>query len=190
MKMKNYLRLVQRHPFVADDMTRIFGNDPRERVRTEVEYIAFRPFETLDLNAKSTPLHKFTNTGVDEHYEHVTYCLVYHVEDESAGEHQMYAVFNSFSIEGQIESIMRMFEGHAEYATKQMVWERVIKRVTRGTHATSVQRNTFEVYLFPQHYRFRPIDCRPAPCADRAHMAYLTDGPFPPIIPRTLSFSS
>ena len=190
MKWKKFLELQAQHPFLGNDLNwRGVLRNHKEFVRTKVGFIAFRPFDKLDLAAKaasSGTLLKSNYVHVKiECYQAVEYQLSFHVEGEADGTRLRYVTTDvgDGSIQAHIDDVIRWFEGCEVFRGKQLIWERVVKRTVSGSSHVGLTNMSLEIYLFPRFYRFKPIPRTPLPPADPATVAYLTGAPMPPIIP-------
>ncbi len=163
--------------------------DLKEFVQTKVSFIAFRPFEKLDLSEKysssSVPLESRYVHVEMERYKAVEYQLIFHVEGQCDGTRLRYVSddVGDGSIQAHIDDITKWFEGCEVFHGKHLIWERVVKRTVSGSSHTGLTEMSLEIYPFPQFYRFRPIPRKLSPPKDPARIAYLTGAPMPPIIP-------
>ncbi|HEU0080501.1 MAG TPA: hypothetical protein VFQ72_00535 [Candidatus Paceibacterota bacterium] len=196
MKWKKFCELQAQYPFLAHDLNwRGVLRDTKEFVRTKVGFIAFRPFEKLDLSASSssrgTPLKSDYVHVKMECYTAVEYQLSFHVEGEGDGTRMRYVTtdIGDGSIQAHIDDVTRWFEGCEVFRGKQLVWERVVKRTVSGSSYAGLTDMSLEIYPFPRFYRFKPMPRTPLPPSDHSHVAYVTGAPMPPIIPGTLSFA-
>ncbi len=196
MKWKKFLELQAQHPFLGHDLNwRGVLRGYKEFVRTKVSFIAFRPFDKLDLTAKTassgTPLKSYNVHVKMECYKAVEYQLNFHVEGEDNVTRLRYVTtdIGDGSIQAHIDDVIRWFEGCEDFRDKQLIWERVVKRTVSGSSHVGLTDMSLEIYLFPRFYRFRPVPRTPLPPPDPAHVAYVTEVPMTPIIPRTLSFA-
>ncbi len=193
MKWSKFLELQKNHPFIAHDLSwRGEPQDNKEFVRKKVGYIAFRPFGSLDLTAKetssSTPL-KSNHPGVDMgYYRAVEYQISFHVEGEADSTCLRYVTTDvgDGSIQAHIDDVTDWFESCDDFQGKQLVWERVVRRTVCGSSHTGLTSMSLEIFLFPRHYRFKPVKWEPIPAPNRATIAYLNGDALGPIVPGTL----
>lgn len=190
MKWKKFRELQAQYPFLAHDLNwRGVLRDTKEFVRTKVGFIAFRPFEKLDLSAKhsssSTPLKSDYVHVKMECYRAVEYQLSFHVEGEGDGTRLRYVTtdIGDGSIQAHIDDVTRWFEGCEVFRGKQLIWERIVKRTVSGSSHAGLTDMSLEIYLFPRFYRFKPMPRTPLPPPDPAYMAYINGEPMPPIVP-------
>lgn len=196
MKWKKFREIQAQYPFLSHDLNwRGVLRDTKEFVRTKVGFIAFRPFEKLDLFAKQsssgTPLKSNYVHVKMECYKAVEYQLSFHVEGEDNSARLRYVTtdIGDGSIQAHIDDVTRWFEGCEVFRGKQLVWERVVKRTVRGSSHAGLTDMSLEIYLFPRFYRFKPMTRTPLPSVNPATIAYMNGAPMPPIIPRTLGFA-
>lgn len=190
MKWKKFLALQAQHPFLGHDLNwRGVLKDPREFVRTKVGFIAFRPFDKLNLAAKaasSSTLLKSNNVHrTMECYQAIEYQLRFHVEGEADRTRLRYVTTDvgNGSIQAHIDDVTRWFEGCEVFRGRQLIWERIVKRTLSGSSHFGLTDMSLEIYLFPRFYRFRSIPQERLPQPDEAAMAYARGGEMPPIIP-------
>lgn len=196
MKWKKFCELQAQYPFLVDDLSwrGVLLGETKEFVRTKVSFIAFRPFEKPDLSAKysssGTPLKSNYVHVKMECYKSVEYQLSFHVEGEDDGTRLRYVAtdIGDGSIQAHIDDVTRWFESCEDFHSKQLVWERIVKRTLSGSSHTGLTNMSLEIYLFPQFYRFRPMPRTLFHPTDPAHVAYVNGDLLPPIIPGTLSF--
>lgn len=184
MKWKKFCELQAKYEFLGHDLNqREDLRNMKEFVRTKVNYIAFRPFESLDLSTGSSS----GTSGASA----VEYQLVFHVEGEydNARLRDVTAHIGDGSIQAHIDDVMVWFEANEDFRGKQLVWERVVRRTVRGSSNTGLTSMSLEIYLFPRFYRFRPIPRKPLRRASASTIAYLSGEPLPPIIPGTTRFA-
>lgn len=169
MKWKKFLELQARNPSLLHDLqwrVVLAGREIREFVRTKVGFIAYRPFEKLDLNTKPpmdiTRLDRTYACVPAESYVGVEYDLIFHYEGEAPGSCGRIVTSNSMdvgdgSIQAHIDSITRWFESNIKaFQGKRIVWERVIKRTVSGGIYTGLASMNLEIYLFPPAYSPMP----------------------------------
>lgn len=195
MKWNKFHKLATQYPFLAHDLVwrGSAPSDIKQFVREKVGFIAFRPFEALDLSSKSTssstPLKSQYRHTQMESYQVVEYQLNYHVDaDGTDGCGRLGYVTPSLgdgSIQAHIDDTMEWLEECDVFKGKQLVWERVVKRTTRGSSHSGLTSMNLEVYLFPRGYRFRSLPCAAPLPVDPAYAAYVRGEPMPPIIPQT-----
>lgn len=190
MKWKKFLELQTQHPYLEKDLYGMGGPQKRkEFVRTKVGFIAFRPFEKLDMSARytssGTPLKSNYVHVKMECYEATDYRIVCHVEGEEDGTRLRYVTtdIGDGSVQAHIDDLTKWFEGCEVFRGKQLVWERVIKKTVSGSSHVGLSIMNLEIYLFPRFYRFKPIPRERFLPADPATVAYMTGATMPPIIP-------
>ncbi len=190
MKWNKFQDELKKHPFLAHDLTwRGVGRFTKEFVRTKVGYIAFRPFETLNMSAVGSsigiPLKSKYIHAKEECYHNVDYQISFHIEGENDGSRLRYVTDDEgkIGIQAHIDDIQQWFDNCFGFIDKQLVWERVIKRTTRGSSRAGLTEMNLEIYLFPKFYRFKPMPRVPLPPPDPAYTAYLRHEKMPPIIP-------
>ena len=196
MKWNKFQELQAQYPFLVHDLSwRGVMHGTKQFIRTKVGFIAFRPFEKLDLSAKYsssfTPLkskHVHIEMGC---YKAVEYQLSFHVEGEDDGTRLRYVTtdIGDGSIQDHIDDVTKWFEGCEVFRGKQLIWERVVKRTVSGSSHAGLTEMNLEIYLFPRFYRFKPIPMPPTRPVDKAAIAYMNGTPLPPIIPGTLDFA-
>lgn len=181
MKWNKFLGLQRQHPFLAQDLNwRGVLPNMKEFVRTKVNYIAFRPFESLDLY--TGPSSGTSGTSA------VEYQLVFHVEGEY--DNARLRDVTTDSIQAHIDMVMLLFETCEDFRGKQLIWERIVKRTVRGSVNTGLLTGMdLEIYLFPRFYRFRPMPKPPSRPVSQSVIAYMTGGQIPPILPGTTEFA-
>lgn len=178
MKWEKFLKLINKHPFIEQDLRHKKNISPttKEFVKKKVGFIAFRPFESLDLSSRSS-------SGASA----VEYQLAFRVE----GEYDKVRLrdVGTNSIQFHIDLIMLWAETCEDFLGKQLIWERIVKRTVRGSVNTGLLTGMdLEIYLFPRFYRFRPMPRPPSRRADPSIIAYMNGEPLPPIIPGTVRF--
>lgn len=192
MKWKNFRDLSARYPYLAHDIKwriTLAASDVKQFVRTKVDYIAFRPFSTLDLSSKdtrhSTPLTHDDNGVSMESYVVIEYQLFFHAEGEDDIPRSRYlsSDIGDGSIQAHIDDVSKWFERCGEYRDLQLIWDRVVKRVVRGSSYTGLTSMSLEIYPFPRHYRFRAMPWRVA--RGSWSPVCTNDSEFAPIIPGT-----
>ena len=197
MKWNKFQEKLQKYPFLEQDLIwRSPSRFTKEFVRTKVGYIAFRLFETLDMSAVGssigTPLESKYIHAKEECYHNVDYQISFHIEGEDDGARLRYVTDDEgkIGIQAHIDDIQQWFDSCFGFKDKQLVWERVIKRTTRGSSRAGLTEMNLEIYMFPQFYRFKPRPRVPLPLPDPAYLAYLRNEPMPPIIPNMAEFTS
>lgn len=165
MKYGKFLDLVARYPFISHDLMwrGVLCNpkEVKEFVRRKVGFIAFRPFEKLDLSAR----HLSSGTPLVSNYAHVRmecykateYQLSFHVEGEPGGSRGRFVStdVDDGSIQAHIDDVTRWFESCEAFRGKRLIWERAIKRMVSGSSHVGLTEMDLEIYLFPPGYRFR-----------------------------------
>jgi hypothetical protein len=194
MKWEKFRKLQAQHPHLAYDLNwRGVLRDEKEFVKKRIGFIAFRPFEALDLSAKyvssSTPLKTNFIYVKMECYQAIEYQISFHVEGEDEGTRLRHVATDKGdgSIQAHIDDLTAWFEGCEEFRGKQLVWERVVKRTVSGSGHTGVSNMNLEIYPFPRHYRFKPMSTKALRPANPSTLAYMAGTPMPTIIPGTLS---
>jgi hypothetical protein len=202
MKWNKFMALQSQYPFLANDLSwRGVLRDTKEFVRKKIGYIAFRPFETLDLTSKATSSitvlkSAFRYTQM-ESYTSVEYQISFHVEGE--GKHEggsgvdrlryVTSEVGDGSIQAHIDDVTAWFTSCEAFNGKQLIWERVVKRTVSGSSHVGLSNMNLEIYVFPRFYRFRSLPRTLPPPPSRARLAYLRGEPMPPLIPGTLRFT-
>lgn len=184
MKWKKFCELQAKYEFLGCDLNwRGDLRNMKEFVRKKVNYIAFRPFESLDLSTGPS----IGTSGTSA----VEYQLVFHIEGEYDNARLRYvtAHIGDGSIQAHIDDVMVCFEADENFRDKQLVWERVVRRTVSGSSNTGLTSMSLEIYLFPRFYRFRPIQRKPLRRANASYIAYINGDPLPPIIPGTTRFA-
>jgi hypothetical protein len=194
MKWKKFLGLLAEYPFLDRDLVwRNTADDLKKFVCTKVGYIAFRPFEKLDLSAKyaekSSPLPTKYQYVRMSSYEVTQYEISFHIEGEADGTRYRHVDGDrgDGSIQAHIDQLMEWFQNCEAFDGKQLIWERIIKRTVKGSSYAGITEMNLEIYLFPRAYRFRQILHQPLRPANPSTVAYVTGASMPPIIPGTLS---
>lgn len=193
MKWKKFQELVKRHPFVASEVSLLGVRLDNKEFIELVSFIAFRPFTSLDLEARSTFK---VESIVPEHalfaisrYEMVEYSVC--VEIDGKPEHVVLPTSQSPTISEVIDIIDKAFESESMVG-KTTSWLRVVKKSAHGSTGNArgfITELNIEIYPFPRFYRTRPIHMPPITTASPAHIAYMTGASMPPLIPGTLRFS-
>lgn len=164
MKWKKFCDLVEKHNLSPHDLVwRGTLRSDREFVRTKVNYIAFRPFEKLDLSAKnsstSTPLQGSYDIVRKVCYQEVVYEIRFHIEGGGEGTRLRYVGNDGDgSVQACIEHIVEWFEGCQTFRGKRIVWERVVKKTVCGSWHVGLSKMSLEIYEFPVNYRFAPAE--------------------------------
>lgn len=189
MKWNKFQKLQEKYSFLTHDLCWRGNSNKKikEFVRTKVGFIAFRLFNNLDLTSKYSldgrvPVEPHPHLNM-EVYSVAEYQISFHVEGEDEGTRLRHVDpgVGDGSIQAHIDDIQQWFDGCEFFDGKQLVWERVVKRATKGSCRGGLIEMNLEIYLFPRFYRFKPM---PAPQqADPARRAYFEEGEMPPIIP-------
>lgn len=193
MKWKKFQDLVRKHPFVASEVSLLGVRlDNKEFVKRYVGFIAFRPFSSLDLNARSTFEVKSLDPEVQffatQRFEMIEYSVC--VEIDGTPERVVLPTSQSPTINAVIDIIDMAFESESMNG-KTTSWLRVVKKSAHGSTGNArsfVTELNIEIYPFPRFYRARPIHMTPITPANPSHIAYMTGAPMPPLIPGTLRF--
>ncbi len=159
MKWNKFQEISKQHPYLADTLVwRGTCQDTKEFVRKKVGFIAFRPFEKLDLSAtqvyESSPLKSKYIYAKMECYKGVEYQIVFHIEGEAEGSRLHHVTFNEIgdNIQAHINEVIRWFKGCDVFSGKQIIWERVVKRTVKGSSYAGLTEMNLEIYQFPQGY--------------------------------------
>jgi len=159
MKWAKFVALRAQYPFIAGDLCfRGTLRSDKEFIRTKVGFIAFRPFEKLDLSAKhsssGTPLKSKYRHVRMECWEAVDYDIRFHVEGEDEGTRLRYVTTDvgDGSIQAHIDAVIEWFNNCEAFRGKQLIWERVVKRTTSGSGYIGLSKMSLEIYEFPPHY--------------------------------------
>ncbi len=157
MRWKKFRKLQAQYPFLEHDLG--WGcvlPKIKKFVRTKVDYIAFRPFDELELNAKpvstGTPLQSdYVHVKMVEYYKTVDYHLIFHIEGEEQGARLRYVTdqIGDGSIQAHIDDVTKWFEGCELFRGKKLIWERVIKQATSGSTLMGMSNMSLEIYEFP-----------------------------------------
>jgi hypothetical protein len=191
MKWKKFLELQAKYPFLPNDLCwRGTLPDAKDFVRKKVGFIAFRPFEKLDLSetysSNSTPLDtKYAHVKM-AYYTTVEYQISFHIEGENEGTRTRHVDpgIGDGSIQAHIDDIMRWFDGCEVFQDKRLMWERVIKRTVSGSSYAGLTSMNLEIYQFPRYYRCKPwsFDYN-IPVPNPATRAYVLGEEMPPLVP-------
>jgi len=134
----------------------------KEFVRTKVGFIAYRPFETINLlTARESVVSwqmKSDYEFVQMHsWKAVNYDLWFHVEGEgeSTRVRFMSPDIGNGSIQAHMEEISKWFAGSQYFRGKQLIWERIVKKTKSGSSHAGTTEINFEIFLFPKGYGFR-----------------------------------
>ena len=158
MKWKKFEELAILHPYVYRDLQFHAGSRVmKELVRTKVGFIAFRPFDKLDLTAKSEsrsePFRRNNPHCIKSHYESVEYIVSFHVEGEREDSRLRFVgPLDGGRIQDCIDHLVEWFEGCESFRGKKLIWERVTKRSVSGSWHL-VSNINLEIYPFPPDYR-------------------------------------
>ncbi len=193
MKWKKYRDLQVKCPFIADDLCWgfIYPNT-KDFVRTRISFIAFRPFESLDLSAKQTSTRSLGGDCTSSEIpccKTVDYKVVFHVqfEENATRLFQVTDDKGDGSIQAHIDDVTTWFDSQEEFVGKQLVWDRVVKRTAnRVLQTRQITNMSLEIYLFPKFYRFKPMPSRPYSPPNPEYDAWVKEKPLPPILPGTL----
>lgn len=194
MKWKKFQELVKRYPFVASEVSLLGVRlDNKEFMRIHVGFIAFRPFSSLDMNARSSFEVKSLDPEVQffatQRFEMVEYSVC--VGIDGTPERVVLPTSQSPTINEVIDIIDKAFESESMKG-KTTSWLHVVKKSAHGSTGNArsfVTDLNIEIYPFPRFYRAKPIHMTPITPASPAHIAYVTGALMPPLIPGTLRFS-
>ncbi len=194
MKWNKFQEMMYRHPFLVDDLNSVGivkkGKEIKEFVRTRVGFIAFRPFEKLDLASKTVSNGERLPSDYVyaklERFTRVDYDLMFHHEGEPEGSRgrNVFSDKGDGSIQAHIDDVTKQFETLEHYRGKQLIWDRVIKRTLHGSSHMPAKID-LEIYLFPQGYRLKPMPRIPVPPIDPGHLAWMNYEPCPPAFFKT-----
>jgi hypothetical protein len=130
----------------------------KEYVRTQFEYVSFRPFDQLDLSAtnvndlREIPHPTYRNVKFFEG-THTDYTVVLHIEGPDEPFERARHVSD---VEPTIRDVIEhLVQWHSEGWVKEgcpLRLSAVVKRVSRGNDVTQVRRQHLEVYLFPANF--------------------------------------
>ena len=192
MKWNRFCKLKEKHPFVSIDLRheKNISHSTKEFVKKKVGFIAFRPFDSLDLSRKCSLICIPPTIDPSECCRSVEYHMRFHIEGEDDGI-RLWFVGNHIgdgSIQANIDHVTNALELKGELRGKQLVWERVVKYIFSGSSHAGITVLNLEIYQFPRFYRFRPIPRTPSRPVNPSVIAYMTGGPMPPIIPGTTKF--
>jgi len=127
----------------------------KEFVRTQLDYIAFRPFDQLDLSARNgdnyerVPHPKYRNVAFYRG-ESTDYTIRLHIEGPDRPFER--ARYVDATIQDAVGGLVRW---HGEYWALRNCPLRlgaVVKCVSRGNDVTQFRRQHLEVYLFPSDF--------------------------------------
>ncbi len=193
MKWKKYQDLVKKYPFIKDEVQLLgirFGNS-KEFVKKCVEFIAFRPFASLDLGIRSTficqsePGSTFFPT---KRYQMVEFSILIAIGAESE---RITLDTGGNDIQTAIDLLIEFI--NTEEPGKQITWKHITKKSVYGSNASDasqlVNRVIIEIYQFPPFYRATPPPPEAISPPSAAHLAYISGEPMPPIIPGSLNFA-
>jgi hypothetical protein len=200
MKWKKFLEIEVKHPTLRRDLG-LNGQgqgEVKDFVRTKVDYIAFRPFESLDLLQKSSSSSDELQGLCDSisgsrTYNYVEFALGFHIrleEDWGTRVRHVDASVGSGSIQAHIDDVLLCFEHDKKLEGKQPFWECITKRTLKGSLRHGLTSMILEIYQFPRHYGLFPIkrsvETVSGPKPDYTHSYYSDEKPPGPIIPGTL----
>lgn len=169
MKWQKFLHMQQKHPFIMN----VFdsqGNleDVKDFVRKKVGYIAFHPFEKLDLSSRgqtiSAPVESSDAQSEASHFKTVEYQMYFHAPIESGGSGSRLVTHNvgNGSIQAHIDDVMKWVESSDQFRYEQLVWDYVVRRTSRGSTRVGLTNIDIEIFLFPRLYRARQIQRKPS----------------------------
>ncbi len=132
----------------------------KEYVRTQLDYIAFRPFDQLDLTASNGGDHerithpKYPN-NVFIRGEGIDYMIRLHIDGPDRPFERARHIDTTIA-----DAITDLVEWHGEYWGPRKCPLRlgaIVKRVSRGNDVTQFRRQHLEVYLFPSDFDLSPF---------------------------------
>lgn len=161
MKWHKFLQLREKNPQLVHDLMWTNNNrNLKDFVRTTVGFIAYRPFETIDL---STARESITSEPMKSEYQFVEmsswktvrYNLWFHVEGEGESTRGRFVGpdIGDGSIQAHIDEIKKWFAGCEVFRGKQLIWERIVKKTVSGSSHAGTTEVNFEIFLFPQVMR-------------------------------------
>jgi hypothetical protein len=201
MKWNKFQLIVRQYPWILDMVTGWLDlgslkdqpvDNPRrvalverklkEEVRKGIEYIAFRPFDKLDLSLEPTPYDP-------NNREWTMFDVDYHVGYEENPGSRWRSVSDGKSIKQFVEEL-RASEGAEAYANDKVF---VIDRILRiDVHLVDAFEGTgpISVQIYPC-----PAGCglhlvpplKASPPVDPSYLAYINHEPMPPIVPSMIS---
>lgn len=127
----------------------------KDYIRTQVNYVAFRTWDNLDLNSRNTenlikrPHPKYRNLTV-AHGTSVEYVLRFHIEGNEEAFHRIRHIETSIA-----DSIQHLVTWHAEcwaLQNKNLRLDAVVKITSHWNEESKFNRQEFEVYEFPQDF--------------------------------------
>ncbi len=156
MKPKKYDAVVAQHPEIANIVREgcpggLVEPDPRvlkSYIRKDIEYIAVRPFETLDLNSAATveitPTHSWDST---------MYKINYRVQGSRQYSLWAYVAEDIISLADAIAWIRKWYSEHRQYfdpAVDPLVWTNIVRVRSHGRigHVTV----SIEIFNFPADF--------------------------------------
>lgn len=204
MKYHKWKQLVGQYPWLISaigidpDDQGFTANELRSFVRNTLDYVAFRPFHTLNLetirnDGRDTLEHRLVtdpyfdgdpNRWYEEHFE-----IFWHLSDRTdcSGEE-----VNWMSITAKIQEVKDWWLEHIKDAPERLMFDRVVKVTSEGVVGNQMPTKvSVDIYPFqPQnHWAFWPPTPPKEPLTYRehrdleAHAAYVSGRPMPPIIP-------
>lgn len=198
MKWRKFLEIEAKHPTILRDLG-LSGQsrgEVKEFVRTKVDYIAFRQFESLDLlcTTSSQPDDNSDICDISVHtsFTVVEFSLCFHIQLEEMGTNVRHVdkSVGMGSIQEHIDDVISCFEHDKKLEGKRPSWEYVVKRTSKGSLYHGLSSLHLEIYQFPRHYGLLPIkrsvETVSGPKLDYNHSYYSDEKPPGPIIPGTL----
>lgn len=203
MKMHKFREFQEQYSWIMS----VVGFDPEDRgftpeelrdfVRHRLEYVAFRPFHTLNLDTirndgRDTLEHRLVtdpyfegdqNRWYEEHFE-----IFWHLADRTVHPEEI----NWMSISTKIEEVKRWWFDHIKTAPELLTFDRVVKVTSEGVVGDQTPTK-ISVDIYPFQPQNRWVFWPPAPKSEpldyrelrdlEAHAAYISGRPMPPIIP-------
>jgi hypothetical protein len=154
-------------------------------VREEIEYIAFRPFDALDLTLRET--YPYGSDGV---YRASLFSIYFHQGGEVPYSRMQCMPGGDRDI-GNFFDYLRVIEGSkAVMSGRAFIYDAVVREDVSVIDATGKGTITIQVYEVPMNCGLNlPAPRSALPPTDPSHTAYIHREPMPPIIPGTTSFA-
>ena len=198
MKYKKYIVRIGQHPWLTGavrfSLARFNGGNDclKEVVRTKVGYIAPRPYEKLDLNAKnsssSQPLSSKYRFVAMEMWTSVDYSIHFVVSGDG---HERIAFLDGGKTVGQrLDEIKAWFLKCDAFEGQSLIISGIIKQNRSGSSHSGLTNVNFEFYEPPVGERaihrpnaIRDLLPRLTQYELEARRAYMAGEPLPPLIP-------
>lgn len=149
-----------------------------EWAEKRLNYVAFRPFESLDLDAGAVTCQSYGSAphnwgmprgkwaGLDNEYRfrRVDYVLYFHIKGEEKPRHRYMGIILSYpehhdgyagpaTIRAAIRDLLNWSKEYwAKQEDRELVFNMVIKTLDEGWSMQGVDRQTIEIYNFPEDF--------------------------------------